>query len=66
MKRMLRRWKHLTYEEVQAKVDEGTVYMFHGYSEADVNSLLDGDKLDPYSGFPAYRSNRVGIRKKVQ
>jgi len=24
MKRMLRRWKHLTYEEVQAKVDEGT------------------------------------------
>ncbi len=50
---------------ISAKVDQGSVYMFHGYSEADVNSLLNGDKLDPYSGFPAYRSNRVGIRKKV-
>lgn len=47
------------------KVDKGTVYMFHGYSEADVNSLMSPDHLDPYSGFPAFRSTRLGVRKKV-
>lgn len=48
------------------KVDEGTVYMTHGYSEADVNTLMNADHLDPYSGFPGFRSTRVGVRKKVE
>ena len=48
-----------------AAVDRGTVYLFHGYPEADVNTLMDPDHLDPYSGFPAYRSQRLGVRKKV-
>lgn len=46
--------------------DPGTVYIYHGYPEADVNTLLDPENVDPYSGFPAFRSSRAGIRKKVQ
>ena len=45
-------------------VPEGLVNLFHGYSEADVNSLMDGDHLDPYSGFPAYRSTRCAVGKE--
>ncbi|WML32844.1 molybdopterin-dependent oxidoreductase [Clostridium sp. OS1-26] len=44
---------------------EGVVNMYHGYSEADVNAIIEGDHLDPYSGFPGYRSVRCTIRKKV-
>ena len=43
---------------------KGLVNLYHGYSEADANSLLDGDHLDPYSGFPAYRSSRCAVRKE--
>lgn len=50
---------HLT-ESVQ----EDTVTLFHGYSEADSAKILDGDHLDPYAGFPAYRSTRCRITKK--
>ncbi len=42
------------------------VNLYHGYSEADANSLMDGDHLDPYSGFPAYRSTRCAVRKDTQ
>lgn len=42
---------------------EGAVYLFQGYREADANSLLDPDNLDPYSGFPAYRSSYCRIRR---
>ena len=42
---------------------QGLVNLYHGYSEADANSILDGDHLDPYSGFPAYRSTRCAVRK---
>ena len=38
--------------------------LFHGYSEADANSLMDANHLDPYSGFPAYRSTRCAVRKE--
>lgn len=44
---------------------EGVVNMYHGYSEADVNAIIDRTHLDPYSGFPGYRSVRCAIRKKV-
>lgn len=47
-------------------VPEGLVNLFHGYSEADAEKIMDGDHLDPYSGFPAYRSTRCGVRKKVE
>jgi len=45
-------------------VPEGLVNMFHGYSEADAESIMDGDHLDPYSGFPSYRSVRCAVKKK--
>ena len=38
--------------------------MYHGYREADVNSLMDRDNLDPYCGFPGFRPTRCGVRKK--
>ena len=47
-------------------VPEGLVNLFHGYSEADAESIMDGDHLDPYSGFPAYRSTRCAVRKKEE
>lgn len=50
---------------VSWKVLPGVVHLYHGYSEADVNSLLDRDNLDPYSGFPGYRTTRCRIRKQV-
>lgn len=42
----------------------GLVNLYHGYSEADANKLMDGDHLDPYSGFPAYRSTRCAVKKE--
>ena len=44
-------------------VPEGLVNLFHGYSEADAESIMDGERLDPYSGFPAYRSMRCAVEK---
>ena len=38
------------------------IHMYHGYREADVNSIIC-DNFDPYSGFPAYRSCRCKIEK---
>lgn len=45
-------------------VPEGLVNLFHGYSEADSNLLMDSEHLDPYSGFPAYRSTRCAVQKE--
>jgi anaerobic selenocysteine-containing dehydrogenase len=45
-------------------VKKGTVFMYHGYSEADVNSIIPPGHNDPYSGFPGYRSLRCALRKK--
>lgn len=44
-------------------VPEGLVNLFHGYREADAESIMDGDHLDPYSGFPAYRSVRCAVSR---
>ena len=46
-----------------AMVAKGEIYMFHGYSEADVTKLLSSEELDPYSGFPGYKSARCALRK---
>lgn len=48
------------------RVQKGVVFFYHGYSEADVNALMDKDHVDPYSGFPAYNATRCGMRKKAQ
>lgn len=44
-------------------VSPGEVFLFHGYREADANRILDPDNLDPYSGFPAFRSAYCQIRR---
>lgn len=44
-------------------VEAGQVYMYHGYSEADVSTLLSLKDTDPYSGFPGYKSASCNIRK---
>ena len=47
------------------RILKGVIHMYHGYREADVNSLIDYSHTDPYSGFPGYNSVRCGMRKKV-
>ncbi|TWJ18809.1 molybdopterin-containing oxidoreductase family protein [Geobacter argillaceus] len=37
-------------------VQPGVVHMYHAYRDADVNSLIDADYLDPISGFPGFKS----------
>jgi len=41
----------------------GCVNMYHGYREADVNTLYPADYLDPYSGFPGYKAIACRVRK---
>ena len=45
------------------RVQRGCVHIYHGDPAADANTLLDRDHLDPYDGFPAFRSTRCGMRK---
>jgi len=48
------------------RVLKGVIFFYHGYSEADVNLLMSGSHVDPYTGFPAYNSTRCGMRKKEE
>ena len=45
------------------RVPRGMVQAFHGYREADVNDLISEDRLDPYTGFPGYRSIPCSVEK---
>jgi predicted molibdopterin-dependent oxidoreductase YjgC len=42
---------------------EGVAHMFHDYPEADVNTLLSGNYLDPISGFPGYKASLCSVVK---
>ncbi len=44
-------------------VDQGAVFMYQDYKDADVNSIIGENHLDPISGFPGYRSVRCRITK---
>ena len=46
-------------------IPQGMVSLYHGYREADANSLLSVAHRDPYSGFPGYRCIRCSIRKEA-
>ena len=46
-----------------ARVRPGDIHLYHGYREANANNLVGACHLDPYSGFPGYKSNRCGMRK---
>lgn len=41
----------------------GELHMYHGYEEANVNSLIGADHLDPYTGFPGYKQFRCAVKK---
>ena len=45
-------------------VKPGTVFLYHGYREADVNSIIPPGHNDPYSGFPGYRSVRCSVQRE--
>lgn len=50
--------------QISAQIPRNQVYLFHGYREADANLLTGRNDLDPYSGFPAFRSTACKILKK--
>ncbi len=41
----------------------GCVFIYHGYREADVNSIIPYQYEDPYTGFPGYRSAKCRVFK---
>ena len=45
-------------------VREGTVNIYHGAGEKDINYLMDDTYLDPISGFPGFKSYCCRIEKK--
>lgn len=49
--------------KVSGKLQPGNVHLVHDYAECDSSRLIGAAHLDPYSGFPCYRSNRCAIRK---
>lgn len=49
--------------DIDPRLLRGCVNMYHGYSEADVNSLIPGSYLDRYSGFPGYKAIACRIVK---
>jgi anaerobic selenocysteine-containing dehydrogenase len=53
--------------QVKANITElagvGVAHMFHDYPEADVNTLLSGDYLDPISGFPGFKASLCAVKK---
>lgn len=52
--------------EVTHAAKRGVVFMFQDYEgDANVNRVIDWDHLDPYSGFPGYRTVRCKVEKEV-
>ncbi len=48
--------------ELTKAAKRGTVFMFQSYADdADVNRIIGWNHLDPYSGFPGYRSVRCRV-----
>jgi len=51
------------YANISDMVLEGVVSIYHGHREADVNSIIAGDYLDPISGYPGFRAFLGRIEK---
>lgn len=49
------------YANLTQAVEQGTVFIYQDYPDADVNSMIGPDHLDPISGFPGYRSVRCRV-----
>jgi anaerobic selenocysteine-containing dehydrogenase len=41
----------------------GVIHMYHGYADADVNSLIAADYVDPISGFPGFKALLCRVEK---
>jgi anaerobic selenocysteine-containing dehydrogenase len=51
--------------QVTVAAKRGVVFMYQDYAdEADVNRIIPWDHLDPYSGFPGYRTMRCRVEKE--
>jgi len=44
-------------------VPQGTVNIYHGYPEADINQLIEPDYVDPISGYPGFKSLLCEVTK---
>jgi anaerobic selenocysteine-containing dehydrogenase len=44
-------------------VPRGTVNIYHGYPEADINLLIEPDYVDPISGYPGFKSLLCEVTK---
>ncbi len=44
-------------------VESGAVFVYQDYPDADVNSIIPPEHLDPISGFPGYRSLRCRVER---
>jgi len=44
-------------------VPPGVINIFHGYTEPEVNTLVEPDYLDPVSGFPGFKSLLCEVKK---
>ncbi len=44
-------------------VEPGAVFIYQDYPDADVNSIISPEHLDPISGFPGYRSLRCRVER---
>ena len=51
------------YANLTNAVKKGAVFVYQDYLNADVNSIIGCDYLDPISGFPGYRSVGCRLRK---
>ncbi len=53
--------------QVKANISDmilkGVISIYHGYQNADVNTLIESDYIDPVSGFPGFKSFLGNIEK---
>ena len=48
---------------ITGMVQPGVVHMYHGYPEADVNTLIEASYQDPISGYPGFKSLLCQVEK---
>lgn len=49
--------------ELTYAAKRGVVFMYQDYEQADVNRVINWNHLDPYSGFPGYRTVRCRLER---
>jgi formylmethanofuran dehydrogenase subunit D len=49
--------------KITATLPAGLVNIFHGWTEIELNRMIDPDYLDPISGFPGFKSLLCQVHK---